>query len=387
MSLKKKAIIFALISGGFILVFYNYYLYALFTIPALAFVVFYRKIKKVFFILVYFLKLFFKKQAGVLQIGEADASYHLLKLPDTRKLGYRMYGPDNGWPVFYFHGTPSSSSEAQLIADDILEKNEIKLIAIDRPGIGGSEFQKNRTFSNWTKDVEAVANTLGIEKFSMLGFSGGGPYVAACAAIIPERLTSALVVAGAWRMDVKEAQQDIYESVRLFWKAAARAPFLLSYILKGMQVDTEEVTEKEVEAWKHKATEIDFNFLNENNRIGYLKRSIMYALNNIKGITWDVLMLVRKWDFEVEKISFPITILHGLKDRNVPVALVEKYAASIPNSILKLYENEGHYSILGNQLGDVIFALTGKKPILPEELDLPVNGEVLPVPVSNDQDS
>ncbi len=383
MSLKKKAIIFALLLGIIVLAFYNYLLYALLIIPALVFVVFYRKIKKAVYILIYFCKLLFKKHPQVIETGEAVEAYHFIQLPDGRKLSYQLYGMADGWPVFYFHGTPSSSSEAQLIDNEILVNNQVRLIAIDRPGIGMSDFKEKRSFSNWATDVEQVASKLGIDKFSVLGFSGGGPYVAACAALIPERLTSALIVSGAWNMDVKEAQQHIYESVRLFWKVAAKAPFLLPYIMKGMQTHTEEVTEKDVEMWKYQATEVDFTFLNENNRMGYLKRAIMFALNNIKGITCDVLMHVRKWDFDLERISFPITILHGLKDRNVPAALVEKMAAIIPNSTLKLYENEGHYSILGNQLQDVIFAVTGKAAILPEKFEPSVNDEQVSSPVSN----
>lgn len=370
MSFKKKAIIFALVLGGIMLAFYNYVLYALLIVPALVFVVFYRKIKKAVYILIYFFNLLFKKHPKVVQTEMAGDVFPFILLPDGRKLSYQVYGAADGCPVFYFHGTPSSSSEAQLIDNEILVNNQIRLIAIDRPGIGMSDFQKKRTFYNWAKDVEEVANKLGIDKFSILGFSGGGPYVAGCAALIPERLTSALIVSGAWQMNVKEAQQHIYESVRLFWKVAAKAPFLLPYILKGMQTDTEEVTEKDVETWKHKAAEVDFNFLNQNNRIGHSKKAGMYGLANVNGTTWDVLMYLRQWDFDPAKISFPITILHGLKDRNVPLALVEKYAAIITNSTLKLYENEGHYSILGNQLGDVIFALTGKEAILPEKLNL-----------------
>ena len=383
MSLKKKAIIFTLVLSGILLTFYQYFFYALLIIPALVFVFFYRKIKKAVYILLYFFKLFLKKHPQVVETGAAVEKYHFIQLANGRKLSYQVFGLPNGWPVFYFHGTPSSSSEAQLFTDEFLINNQIRLIAIDRPGIGMSDFQKNRTFSNWAKDVEEVANNLGIDKFSVLGFSGGGPYVAACTAFIPERLASALIVSGAWQMNAKEAQQHIYERVRLFWKVAAKAPFLLPYILKGMQTEKEEITEEDVENWKHKATEVDFNFLNENNRIGHLKRAIMFALSNIKGTTWDVKMYVRKWDFNPEKISFPITILHGLQDRNVPVALVEKMGAIIPNSTLKLYDNEGHYSILGNQLQDVIYAVTGKAAILPEKFEPIVNDEQVSNPIAN----
>ena len=365
MSLKKKVIIFALVLAGLLLASNKYFLYASLVLPALVFVVFFRKIRKAFYLLIYIVKLFLKKHPNALMPLETDASYLFLALKDGRKLGYRLFGPQDGWPVFYFHGTPSSGMDAQLIEIEILEKNEIRLIAIDRPGIGISDFQKQRNFSHWAKDVEEAANKLGIDKFSVLGFSGGAGYVAACAAIIPNRLRTAVIVAGAWKMNVKEANDHVFESVRLFWKVAAKAPFILPYIFRAMRTEKEEITEEEIELWKHRNTDMDFSFLNKNNRIGIQKSSFNYAITNIKGVTWDVLMYVKNWDIALDKIQFPITLLHGLQDRNVPVALVEKMVSILANATLKLYEQEGHYSILGNQMADVIFALTGKEAILP----------------------
>ena len=388
MSFKKKAIIVALVLAGLLLATNKYFLYAALIIPALVFVVFFRKITKAYYLFLYLLKLLFKKQPNALMPQETDVSFHLLELKEGRKLGYRIFGPTDGWPVFYFHGTPSSGMEAQLIENEVLEKNEIRLISIDRPGIGMSGFQKQRNFSHWAKDVEAVANELGIEKFSILGFSGGAGYVAACAALIPNRLQTAVIVAGAWKMNVKEANEHVFESIRLFWKVAAKAPFIVPFIIKAMRTEKDEITEDEIELWKHRTTEIDFNFLKENNRIAILKSSVNQAIANIKGVTWDVLMYVKDWDIALEKIQFPITLFHGLQDRNVPVALVEKTVSVLPNATLKLYEHEGHYSILGNQMADVIFALTGKEAILPigvesksgveDTLDTTANTNALP---------
>ena len=364
MSIKKKAILFVIVLAALLLTYHTYFVYAVLLIPLLIFVVFFRKIRKAFYLLLYLVKLVFKRYPPLL-ISEEGQSYEFLELDNGRIISYRQFGRKHGWPVFYFHGTPSSGTEAQLIENDILENNGIRIIAIDRPGIGYSGFQKQRNFSHWAKDVERVANKLAIDKFSVLGFSGGAGYVAASASLLPERLLSAVVVAGAWKMNVKEANEHVFENIRLFWKVAAMAPFIIPLILKSMRTDKEALTEEEIEAWKNRTTDIDFNFLKENNRIALLKKSVNHALRHAKGVTWDVLMYVREWDVDITKINFPVKLFHGLNDRNVPVALVEKNAAIIPHSTLKLFEGEGHYSILGNHLGEVIFALTGKEAILP----------------------
>ncbi|MEM6593016.1 MAG: alpha/beta hydrolase, partial [Cyanobacteria bacterium P01_C01_bin.73] len=106
---------------------------------------------------------------------------NLLTLPNDRQLAYAEYGDPNGHPVFYFHGGGTSRLEPLLLGDKEFTRLGLRLIAPDRPGIGQSDFQPNRGFSDWTKDVIFLADTLGLDKFSVLGVSSGGGYVAACA--------------------------------------------------------------------------------------------------------------------------------------------------------------------------------------------------------------
>ncbi|MEM9246502.1 MAG: alpha/beta hydrolase, partial [Cyanobacteria bacterium P01_F01_bin.153] len=112
---------------------------------------------------------------------------NLLMLPGDRQLAYAEYGDPNGHPVFYFHGGGTSRLEPLLLGDEVLIRLGLRIIAPDRPGIGRSHFQPNRGFSDWTEDVIRLADTLGLSKFSVLGVSAGGGYVAVCAAKIPHR--------------------------------------------------------------------------------------------------------------------------------------------------------------------------------------------------------
>lgn len=105
-------------------------------------------------------------------------------LPDGRKLAYAEFGRPDGVPVLYFHGAPGSRLEPLLIGDDVLNQLGLRVIAPDRPGMGGSDFQRGRGFSDWPADVVALADALGLGRFAVLGNSGGGPYAAVCAARI-----------------------------------------------------------------------------------------------------------------------------------------------------------------------------------------------------------
>ena len=118
----------------------------------------------------------------------ADAVAGELRLSDGRALGYAQYGDPEGRPLFFSHGTPGSRTLAQLF-DAGARRDGVRLIAPERPGFGRSDFLPDRTFADWPDDVSELADALGFDRFAVAGSSGGGPYAAACAWKLPERLT------------------------------------------------------------------------------------------------------------------------------------------------------------------------------------------------------
>ena len=119
----------------------------------------------------------------------------MITLSDDRRLGYAEYGDPQGWPLMFFHGTPGSRVMARFAGPKARELG-LRLIAPDRPGFGLSDFQPQRRLLDWAKDVEELADALNLEQFSVVGVSGGGPYVAVCAWKLGERLISAGIVSG-----------------------------------------------------------------------------------------------------------------------------------------------------------------------------------------------
>jgi pimeloyl-ACP methyl ester carboxylesterase len=77
---------------------------------------------------------------------------NLITLPDGRKLAYAEFGQPDGHPVIYFHGGASSRLEP-LLFDELINKFALRFIALDRPGIGQSDPQPDRGFSDCPKDV------------------------------------------------------------------------------------------------------------------------------------------------------------------------------------------------------------------------------------------
>ena len=118
-----------------------------------------------------------------------------LKLPDGRKLGFAEFGDLNGQTVFYFTGGNNSRLEAKSY-DTAAQKLGLRIISIDRPGFGNSDFLAGRQFLDWPADVVQLADYLEVARFPVFGLSGGGPHLLAMAYQQPDRITR-----GRWSVE------------------------------------------------------------------------------------------------------------------------------------------------------------------------------------------
>jgi pimeloyl-ACP methyl ester carboxylesterase len=146
-----------------------------------------------------------------------------ITLGDGRRLGYAEYGDPEGKPLFYCHGYPASRFEAALL-DPAARKARVRIVAADRPGCGLSDFQPNRRILGWPNDVVELADALGIDRFAIVGVSGGGPYALACARKIPQRLTAAGVVCGLGPTSEPWALRGMLWSRRLVFGSLRTCP-------------------------------------------------------------------------------------------------------------------------------------------------------------------
>lgn len=120
--------------------------------------------------------------------------------PDGRPLSVWAGGDPDGVPLVYFHGTPSSRLQA-VSAHAAAVRQGVRLIAANRPGYGATP-DGTTSLSSIAKDNLALADDLGLDRFAVLGVSGGGPYALACGALAPERVAAVGVAVGVgpWRL-------------------------------------------------------------------------------------------------------------------------------------------------------------------------------------------
>lgn len=267
-------------------------------------------------------------------------------LPDGRRLAYTEWGSPTGTPVLSFHGRPHSrlwcpDEEATAAAN-------VRLIIPDRPGIGRSDPLEGRTIGDWPRDVAALADALGISTFGVIGTSGGGPYAAACAALIPERLlgvaeVSSITAGYDWaerpsvlerwpvRMQIRHAA-----ALRSPAEAAELAAELWDTVLRlawTPENEREEIRGVEGDRW----------ILDDPARLAPFEAAIReWSRQGRDGVKWDIADVVLPWGFRLADISIPVTLWRGAQDLEVTAEDIEFAASVIPNSTAITWPDCGH---------------------------------------------
>ena len=119
-----------------------------------------------------------------------------IAIGNDRQIGFAEFGDPQGRAVFWLHGTPGARRQIPAEARIYAEQHHIRLIGVDRPGIGSSTPHQYDAVLDFAHDLRVIADVLGIERFAVVGLSGGGPYTLACAAAMPERVVTAAVLGG-----------------------------------------------------------------------------------------------------------------------------------------------------------------------------------------------
>jgi len=293
-----------------------------------------------------------------------DCDLNLI-LADGRRLAYAMFGTEPGLPVIYFHGTPGRGLEPFIIGDDALATAGLRLVAFDRPGLGGSDFLRGRTVGDIADDVIQLAGHLGFERFAVLGMSGGGPYAAACAAKLPSRLTSAVIVSGAWTWEEFGGAMRVPVRDAVVSFVSGRLPYTLLWPLKLLQRLPPGLSGRCLKLLRSFFPEPDQAQLRQPWRLDALMAAVREALRpGLRGAALDMRLIERRYDFDCGTIQMPLRIFHGALDRNVPAALVQACAKKLPKAQLTVFPQEGHLSTLCGRFAEIAAALKGDiKPV------------------------
>jgi len=275
-------------------------------------------------------------RAGMVQLEEA------ITLPDGRRLGYALLGDPCGFPVVYCHGFPSSRLEARrvgVVAGDL----GAMVIAPDRPGIGLSDFQPQRRILDWPEDLRHLTAALGIERFSLLGCSGGLPYAVAAAYRLADRVFRLASLSGLGPTDDAALTRSMGGAARFGFHLARHRPrlFDLAYGTLGRLV----ARFPGLVFLLNEATPPDQRVLKQAEVRNNLRCAIVEAFRQgHRGPLHELRLLAQPWAFDPQEITTPVDIWHSCQDHVVPLAMAEALARRMPQAVLTRLEDDGHIS-------------------------------------------
>ncbi len=265
-----------------------------------------------------------------------------------RRLAVSLCGDPSAVPVFYFHGTPGSRVGPRPSERELRELN-VYLITFDRPGYGRSDRMEARTVADVAPDVAAIADALGLGRFAVLGRSGGGPHALACAALLPERVTSAaaLVSLAPWEAEGLNWFGGMTNSNVAAYTTAASDPEALGMRLMQAAADIKADPASHIAVLTPEMPEADRRIVADKNVRDLLAQNFFEGVrHSADGWIDDVLAFVSPWGFDVADISVPVYLWHGGRDVFSPVAHTRWLAKRIPRATTTCPPDRSHFGAL-----------------------------------------
>ncbi|MFC7385232.1 alpha/beta fold hydrolase [Sphaerisporangium rhizosphaerae] len=267
---------------------------------------------------------------------------------DGRRLAVEEKGKPEGDPVFLLHGTPGSRVGPCPRAS-VLYRLGVRLICFDRPGYGRSDRLIGRSVATAADDVAAIADALGLERFSVVGRSGGGPHALACAALLPDRVMRVAVLVGLaphaaegldWFGGMTESNITEF-TVAL----AGRSHFAdwLAPTAREIRTDPGSL----INGLYAELPEVDRRMVaNPGVRAMLLENYAEALRHSADGWIDDAIAFCSPWGFDPSAIVAPTLFWHGEQDRFVPIGHSRWLAARIRQAIMRVESEAAHFGAL-----------------------------------------
>ena len=292
----------------------------------------------------------------------AISTEQTIQLPDGRQLGYGQYGVPDGDPIFFFHGTPGSRLSG-LHSGILASSRGARIIAPDRPGYGLSDFQPRRTIMDWTRDVEALAGALDIERFAVLGYSGGGAFAAACAVALSGRLTRVAMVSSMGPPESTGSIEGLTKRHRASWFAARRLPLLVRLYTARIAARGRRHAERLVDERAASSPPADQAVIGRPVIHAMIAEDLKEAFSQGgRATAQEFTLLTRPWGFGLDEIKLPIQLWHGEQDTVNPVQLARNSASIIPSCDARFIAEAGHLLLI-DHAGAILDALLSAEPV------------------------
>jgi pimeloyl-ACP methyl ester carboxylesterase len=280
-----------------------------------------------------------------------------LVLRDGRSLSFSAIGPAGGRPVFYCHGAIGTPVEATIDLRRIVERVGVRYIAPSRPGVGSSDPHPGRTILDFADDVAALADGLGIGRFSVLGVSAGGPYALAIAHRLGARIERVALCSALSPFCQPHKAPGLQRRIGLPLGALAAAPELARRLGDAvLPVLTEHPRLVTGVIAAHAAPSERARLSSSQERAAATTSFFDATCGGIGGLIDDFLTYAHGWGFDPSDVGTEVQLWHGAADPLVPVEHALQLAAALPRCRVFIDPDEGHH-FFRSSLGQILETL------------------------------
>lgn len=276
-------------------------------------------------------------------------------LADGRELWFAEWGAPQGPRVMLLHGGPGSRLFS--VDPDAAERRGIRLLTVDRPGLGRSTRAPLHGLRSVAEDLVQLADGLGLPPFAVAGYSAGGAYALALGAAAPALVTRIATMSTPAGPAVPDGFVDgdagraFVADLAVTDRAAAVATTAAFF---GQYVD-------DPDSFLDPSTtpEADMFLLRDpRQRAEFIDRAVREGLRQgPEGAGDDTVAHLGPWDVELDRVLQPVCVFHGRQDIFVPPADADHLATHLPSAQRVFWDNAGHVAAL-RHFGEVLDWLT-----------------------------
>ncbi|MFL5824762.1 MAG: alpha/beta fold hydrolase [Solirubrobacteraceae bacterium] len=285
------------------------------------------------------------------------ATPRTVQTADGAEIGVWEFGDPTGSPVLALHGVPACGAGFSF-ADESAKRRKIRLLAPDRPGVGLSAPLDGWTVGSYPAQVERFADALDLGRFAVWGYSGGGPYAVACAAVLTDRLTRVAVVAGMGEMGEWAEADDFEKADRMLLKMSRKRPWLARTLLSTFARLARLSPKSAIKSFSGELSPADREVVPTLGSPAEAMALFTGAfLRGARGVVDDYRAIGEPWGVDLASITVPVRIYQGDSDTMVPLRHAEELARRIPGSELITWPGEGHLGTV-THVDDILDWLT-----------------------------
>ena len=284
-----------------------------------------------------------------------DRHSRVFRLAGDRHIGFAEFGDPNGRPVLAIHGTPGSRFMFAL-TDAAARERGLRIVAPERPGYGLSNAHRYLTLREVGRDITALADALGFDRFAIIGVSGGGPYALAAAVACPARVPLLALISPVGPIAECHGRIRMSKLHRLIFTRIGRSPPAIASFFWSLRSLVRWAPGVAYRGLTQRVTQSDRSVLARPEVKANLQAAIREGLRpGINGALQDLRLFCAPWGLPLADIDVPTVMWQGSDDTIVPPQAAYHLAETLPNCRLDVIQGAGHYWVF-DQFGRVLDA-------------------------------